>query len=147
MKTIQSTILIHQPVERVFEFFMDPQKDPVWQPEVVESSTLEAEPGGAGVRTRTKARGFAGLTLEVIGETLECVPNQKLTSRMREVHGWINSLSQWRFESAADGTQVTVQHDVELHGWLRLLGFLVVAGAQRKIDGDMLRLKELLEKK
>lgn len=147
MDTIQATALFHQPVERVFALAFDPQKMLQWQPDVrsMESTPLPPEPGGPA-RSRVKARSKIGPALEVVEEVTEFVPNQRRTARLREVHGWLTAQSQWRFEPAADGTQVTVQHDMEMHGWMRWVKPLFLFAARRKIEGDLLRLKDLSEK-
>lgn len=83
---------------------------------------------------------------ERLHETKEHVPNRKFYTQTREIHGWIISQNRWDYETAATGTQVTVQHDVELHGWLRLVSPIFFLMAQKKVEGDLIRLKKILEK-
>jgi len=145
MSTIQASTTISQPVERVFEFIWNPQNQRLWQPETIENLPLASEPGQAIGKSRTKVRGWAGLTMEVVEETKEFEVNRRVTAKTSEVHGWITSQNQWDFEPAAGGTQVSVRHEVELHGWLRLLGPLFLPAAQRKVENDLRRLKKILE--
>jgi len=146
MKKIQASTIIHQPVERVFKFMWDPQIIRLWLPEPNESIPLAAETEQSGVRSRNKVRGWAGITLEYIQEIKEHIPNRKFYTQIHEIHGWIISQSHWDFETVATGTQVTVQHDVELHSWLRLASPILFPIAQKKVEGDLIRLKEILEK-
>lgn len=145
MRTIKFTTVIHQPVERVVAFARDPQKLHIWQPDALESVPLPPESGGDGARYINKARGWAGLTLEVTEDAREILPGRRYVMQSRERHGWITGQSQWDYEPVSDGTRVTVQHDVALHGWLRLLGPVFMAGARSKVEGDLARLKKILE--
>jgi len=146
MKKIQASTIIHQPVEKVFEFTWDPQTIHLWLPEPSESIPLATEKEQARDRSRNKVRGLAGITLEYIQETMEFVPNCRFYARLREIHGWIISQSHWDFETVPEGTQITVQHDVELHGWLRLLSPILFPISRKKVENDLIRLKEILEK-
>ena len=146
MKKIQAITIIHQPVEKVFEFTWNPQTIHLWLPEPSESIPLATETEQAVTRSRNKVRGWAGITLEYIQETKEYVPNRRFYTRICEIHGWIISQSHWDFEMVAEGTQITVQHDVELRSWLRLVSPIFFLMAQKKVEGDLIRLKEILEK-
>lgn len=146
MNTIRVSTTIHQPVEKVFKFTWDPQTIRLWLPEPSESIPLASGTEPTVARSHTKVRGPVGLTLEMIQETIEFVPNHRYISRAHEIHGWIVSQSRWDFEPVPEGTRVTVQHDVELHGWLQWGGPIFFLIARKKVEGDLLRLKKLLEK-
>ena len=145
MEKIQASTWIHQPVERVYAYVCDPQTRRQWQPEAVESIPLASDSGEMGARSHNKVRGWAGLTLEVIQETQEFVPNRRFAHKLSEVHGLIDSCSEWDFEVVNDGTRVTIQHAVDLHGWLRLAAPVFVPAARRKVEADLVRLKKRLE--
>jgi uncharacterized protein YndB with AHSA1/START domain len=146
MKKIQASTIIHQPVEKVFEFMWNPQTIRLWLPEPNESIPLATETEQLVARSRNKVRGWAGITLEYIQKTTEHIPNRKLYTELHEIHGWFISQSHWDFETVAAGTQITVQHDVELHGWLWLVSPIFFLMAQKKVEGDLIRLKKVLEK-
>jgi uncharacterized protein YndB with AHSA1/START domain len=146
MKKIQASTIIHQPVEKVFEFMWDPQTIRLWLPEPNDSIPLATGPEGAVTCSRNKVRGWAGITFEYIQETKEYVPNRKIYTQICESHGWFISQSHWDFETVVEGTQITVQHDVESHSWLRLVSPILFLMAQNKVEDDLIRLKKILEK-
>jgi uncharacterized protein YndB with AHSA1/START domain len=146
MKQIQASTIIHQPVKNVFEFMWNPQTIRLWLPEPNESIPLATETEQPIVCSRNKVRGWAGITLEYIQETKEHIPNRKFYTQLREIHGWIISQSHWDYETVAAGTQITVQHDVELRSWLRLASPIIFLVAQKKVESDLIRLKKILEK-
>jgi uncharacterized protein YndB with AHSA1/START domain len=145
MKQIQASTIIHQPVEKVFEFMWDPQTIRLWLPEPNESIPLATEKDSTIVRSRNKVRGWAGISLEYTQETKEYIPNRKFYTQLREVHGWFISQSHWDYKPVAAGTQITVQHAVELRSWLRLLSPIFFLTAQKKVEGDFTRLEKVLE--
>ena len=145
MDRIETSSLIHQPVERVFQFALDPQKLILWQPDILESVLLPADPESSFIPFRIKTQGWAGFNIEVIIEPTVVTPDKEYVFRTTEIHGWITSLSQWIFEKVPGGTRVSVQHDVELHGGLQLLRFAFIKAARKKHADDLTRLKELLE--
>jgi Polyketide cyclase / dehydrase and lipid transport len=51
----------------------------------------------------------------------------------------------YRFESAGDGTRVSMSATVEPHGLFRLLTPVMAAGVRRQVKADHRRLKTVLE--
>jgi uncharacterized protein YndB with AHSA1/START domain len=84
-------VIIHQPVEKVFEFMWNPQTIRLWLPEPNESIPLATETEQLVARSRNKVRGWAGITLEYIQKTTEHIPNRKLYTELHEIHGWFIS--------------------------------------------------------
>jgi hypothetical protein len=146
MKQIKASTIIHQPVKKVFEFMWDPQTIRLWLPEPNEILPPASGADQSIVRTRNKVRGWAGITLEYIQETKELIPNRKFDTELRETHGWFNSQNHWDYKTVAEGTQVAVRHNVELHSWLRLVSPIFFPIARKKVEGDLIRLKNVLEK-
>jgi hypothetical protein len=143
MSTIQTSTIIHRPVEQVFEFTYNPQKRRLWQPEAVE--LIEDNAGDSRDHTHKKVSGWAGLKLDVIDETKEFVPNQRHVTHTRETHGRFTVQSRWDFEVVPDGTRVVIHHEVMLNGWMKLASPILMLAARRKVDGDLARLKTALE--
>jgi hypothetical protein len=53
--------------------------------------------------------------------------------------------SQWDFAPVPDGTRVTVNHEVALHGWIKSAEPVLMPTALGKVEGDLARLKKLPE--
>ena len=145
MVKIKASVMILRPFEQVLAVAWDPQKRYLWLPEKIDR--LPPTPGESGDRRRTRSRvhGWAGLTLEITQECQEVVPDRQYVFITRESHGWLTSREQWDYEPVPDGTRVTVQHDVSLHGWLKLVGPVFIPAARNKVKNDLVRLKRLVE--
>ncbi len=145
MYKIDATQTIEKPIEQVFEFASRPETNQLWSGDKIERTPLPTGPGLVAC-TRIKVHSPIGVPLEVVEEMTEYTPGGGYASRIREVHGWVASQSSWRYTAVPRGTQVRVQHEVELHGWMRWLGPLFLWGARLKTRRDLERMKMLLEK-
>jgi uncharacterized protein YndB with AHSA1/START domain len=142
---IKASVMILRPIVQVLAVAWDPQKRYLWLPEKIDRLPLAPGESGDGRRTRSRVHGWAGLALEITQECQEVVPNRQYVFNTRESHGWFTSREQWDYEPLPDGTQVTVQHDVSLHGWLKLAGPVLIPAARKKVKDDLVRLKGLVE--
>ena len=145
MVDINASVMIQRPIEQVLAVAWDPQKRYLWLPEKIDDLTPAAWRGGESLRTRSRVHGGAGIKLEIEQEGQETVPGRQVVFDTREIHGWFTSHEQWDYEPFPEGTRVSVQHEVTLHGWLKLVGPVLVPAARKKVKDDLLRLKKLVE--
>jgi uncharacterized protein YndB with AHSA1/START domain len=146
MEKIIASAVIHKPVERVYDYATNPKTNSEWQLDKIERTTLSSGTGAATAKIQLKVHGWAGATMNLTQEIMEHIPNQQITTRFNEAHGWLNASSQWKFEPVAEGTNVTMQHEIDLHGWLRWVGPVFMYVARRKVEDDLSRLIAQLEK-
>jgi carbon monoxide dehydrogenase subunit G len=111
MTTIQKSILINAPVERVGAVLDDPHRLPEWYAGVEQ---VDPEPGyptevGASNKVLYKA---AGISFETKFTTREFGPHQ----RAFKIEGMINGTNQWQLAAEGEGTRVTVTFDYEMPG-------------------------------
>ncbi len=127
----QASILIHAPVEKVWDIQTDLENWPKWQPNIAHV-TLQG-PLEQGTQFRWKAQGLT------ITSTLQAVDRHRqiawtgISMGMKAVHIW-------HFEPVDGGTRVTTEES--LSGWLtRLLAFM----DSRFLDKSMAASLELLK--
>ena len=77
---IQERVLIHQPVERVFEYVTDPGNNAVWQSGILETAITSEGSLAIGSTYRCVNR-FLGMRFESAGEIVEYEPNRICTYR------------------------------------------------------------------
>jgi len=136
------SVVIERPVEEVFAFATDPNKDALWQ-----STTLDTEQtsGGAvdvGTTLRSTAK-FLGRRIETTMEVTENEPPRRQCVRVTS--GPIPGSGCYLFEPAEGGTRFTQKFDAEVGGFFKLAEPLVARAIRRQIDADMATLKDLLE--
>ena len=143
MARFKQSVVINQPVERVFAFVSDFENDPLWSgvPEVRRTS-----PGPLGTGTTFQVRQrFLGRRLDVLLEVIRYEPNRVIT--VKTASGRFVSMSGTRLvEPAGDATQLTFLGTGHAHGVLRPLEplFAAAAGGHR-LRTQLGRLKQALE--
>src|SRR6478752_4524383 len=112
MPSAQRTITIDRPPDVVYAFFTDHANDPRWRPEVIKG------PGGRGL----------GADIEITANE----PSARYSFQV--VAGPVRPRGDFRFSTAAGGTEVRFSLAADLSGLKKLL----MSGAvQRSMDGEM----------
>jgi uncharacterized membrane protein len=110
MVTIERTIFIDAPVERVFSYMTNPANLPEIWPCLVEVNDLHQTREGTGT-TYNWVYKMAGAHFEGIAEIIEFIPNQRLAVKDE---GGINAIRTITLQSVERGTYYTLQMDYAL---------------------------------
>lgn len=143
MARFRESVVINQPVERVFAFVSDFENDPLWSgiPEVHRTS-----PGPLGTGTTFGLRQrFLGRRLDVVLEVIRYEPSRVIT--VKTASGRFVSMTGTRLaEPAGDAAQLTFLGTGHARGMLRPLEPLLAAAASgRRLRTQLGRLKQALE--
>ncbi len=142
MASMDASVTINKPVEKVFAFFSDPANNTRWQGGLSESKQIS--PGVAGVGTKMQdTRDFLGQKLTTPYEITEYEANKKVS--FKSSGGPITYAGTFTFASAGGGTQVSAHFDFEVGGAFKIAEGMVVSQAQKQFDGDFAKLKQMLE--
>ncbi len=130
MPSAQRTITIDRPPDVVYAFFTDHANDPRWRPEVVEIEPIKGAPVGKRIHQVIKGPGGRGL-----GADIEITANEPSARySFQVVAGPVRPRGDFRFSTAAGGTEVSFSLAADLGGLKKLL----MSGAvQRSMDGEM----------
>ena len=109
MATIERSITIKVPPEKVFDYFVDPTHLPEFWPSMIEVKDIKPLPNG-GHRYHWLYK-MAGVKFEGDTETVELVKNEKLVSK---VEGGIESRFDWQFKPENGFTRMTVKADFKV---------------------------------
>jgi len=119
MATIEASVVINRPIDKVFAYVTDSGSWPQWED------------------------GLLGRRMEWTSEVTEYKPRrkwgQKITSK-----SWSTEES-LIFVSVEGGTRLTLISKLEISGFLRLTTPVVVRTMQKKIEGNLTNLKDILE--
>ena len=144
MAGYQKTVVVHAPVEKVFDYLNDPNKLLEYWPGFVEVSDVRPlENGGTCFAYVYR---FAGIRLEGNSEDVEIVPLRRMVSKST---GGVESTVTWEVEPVKDGTRVVFTQDYRIP--MPMLGKfaenMVVRLAERDGEVIMENMKAILEGK
>lgn len=127
----------------VFPWLADSERRLRWMGALVESEPLTNGPPEVGSRYRDVFEDH-GQRIELEAELVEVAPGERLTARL--VSKGFESTSSQRLEATREGTRLTAGLETRYTILAaRLLAPLVTRHAQKQLEADLARLKELVE--
>ena len=142
MTKVERTLVIHQPVEKVFAYVTNPRNNPKWQPDILESRVIPDEPTQIGTRV-TDVRSILGRKLELTTEVIEFEPNKMM--RVKSASGPIPLSGRITFEPVDGGTRVNFLAEAEPTGFFKMAERMFSGAWRKGVEDSLNRLKELLE--
>jgi len=142
MATIEKSITINAPVEKVFEYIDDPLKDPEWMIGMIEVRDVEGLPGvGRHFHWTFK---MVGIPLKGDSTTMEHVLNRRTVT---ESVGAVSSTWAADLEPEGDGTKLTMKVDytIPIPVLGKLAEHLVLRQNDRNLASSMENIKHMLE--
>ena len=139
------TIVINQPVEKVFSYVSNPVNLPEWQGPPVEIRDLQQTTPSQlreGDRFTTVLQ-FLGRRYETPTEVSAYEPNRRLS--YRGTGGPVPTQITFIFEEMPGGTRFTHSQEVEPGSFFGLAASLFEIEAKRQLRNDLETLKDLLE--
>ncbi|MDQ3911561.1 MAG: SRPBCC family protein [Actinomycetota bacterium] len=142
---LEESVVINQPVEKVFNYVADPVNLPEWQGPPTEIRDLrQTEPGQLRKGDRfTTVLKFLGQQYETPTEVTAYEPNRRLSCR--GTGGPVPTEITFSFEEAPGKTRFTQGQEIEPGGFFRLAGPLFERAAKVQLRNDVETLKNLLE--
>lgn len=144
MIRLEKSIEIDAPVERVFDYLIDPANVTEYTMGAERITRVRRLPNG-GYRYTILGK-IAGLRTEMISEDLEVVPNERIVSQLTS--SLMDSLATGRFERLdGDRTRVSFDAETTLHaGPLSKLGEAFIARYfDRGVEAELASIKTRLE--
>jgi uncharacterized protein YndB with AHSA1/START domain len=143
MMEVKASVVINQPIEKVFEFVTKPENDIKWWVGGRSWDHTPDEPSGVGSTSQSKMR-FMGIGVEVTWEVVGWDPPNKI--EVKTIEGPVDIGASYTLEAAEEGqTKLTVEGEGDLHGVFDLAEPLVERSAQRQWANNLENLKDLLE--
>ena len=102
MATVNRSITINAPIEKVFEYTTEPSNLPEIWPSLIENKGVERLPNG-GTKTRSIYK-MAGMRFDITSVDTEFIPNQRVVSKTEDV---VESEIIWEYQSEGEATKVT----------------------------------------
>jgi carbon monoxide dehydrogenase subunit G len=143
MVRFKQSVVVNQPVERVFAFVSDFENDPLWSGV---TQVRRTSPGPLGVGTTFQLRQrFLLRHLGVVLEVIRYEPNRAITVKTTSSR-FLSMTGTRLVEPAGDATQLTFLGTGHTRSLLRPLEpFLAAAAGGHRLQTQLARLKQCLE--
>lgn len=141
MQPVERSIVIQRPIEDVFAFVTHVENAVKWQDSTVE--THQTSPGSMGVGATINHVGkFLGIRIKNTGQVYEYELNRKFAYKGG---GTVPVDIRYYFNAIPEGTQFTLCYGGEPGALFKLAEPLVVRATAKLLDGDLKKLKQVLE--
>ena len=142
MATTKHSIKINAPVEKVYDFMLNPETLPEIWPSLVEVKNIKELPNGG--YSWDFVYKMAGMRLSGSSEQIEVVPNERTVS---QTTGGIKSTITWTYQPEGDGTNVTsnVEYTVPVPLLGKLADSIIVKMNQNEQEVVLANLKARME--
>ncbi|UCD81265.1 MAG: SRPBCC family protein [Desulfobacterales bacterium] len=143
MMKFENSVVIEQPVEKVFEFVTDIKNNPQWQTDILELAITSNGPFELGSTYRCVNR-FMGRRIETEGVITDYQPDRACSFRITS--GSVTGESSFLFEAVNGNgeTKFTTIAELDL-GYFKLGKIIVKRKIYQQLKNDMLKLKDILE--
>jgi hypothetical protein len=142
MARIQGEIMIHRPVEEVFDFVADERNEPRYNPGMVRAELLTPEPVGLGSRFRAEMRTWPRPVVMTTVNTGYDRPRRLVsTTRLAtmDIQGTLT------FDPVPVGTRMRWSWQMRPRGLLKLLTLVMAGIGRRQEEAIWTGLKRVLE--
>lgn len=140
MPRVECSIVINQPIDKVFSYTTNPANFINWQPWILDSQSDHRI--GIGSQIEVLSR-FMGQRLDMTTQVTEYVPNKRLMAQGAKKSFFQKMV--YTFERDNGSTKVNYTVDIQPRGLLGLLGPMVVNRFRNAVEDSFLRLKGILE--
>ena len=141
MKPVELSLAINRPLEACFAYLTDLANDVEWRREWIEAEKTTDGPHAVGSRYRLTGA-LLGRRIATEYETIVYEPTR--LAAWKAVSGPLPLSFSRAFVSVDGGTRVTMRYEGD-RGLLKLAGPLVAGIGRRQMEGDFLKLKQVME--
>ena len=142
MAHAEQTITINRPVDVVFDFVLDGEKNALWRPAVIESKRVPGKPAGVGAVFKQGLKGPGGRRIEGDYEITEYKPNELI--KFQVIIGPARPIGTYRFEAVGSATRLTFTLHFDPKGLAILMGPMINSTMKSEV-ATLSNLKSYLE--
>ncbi len=142
MPTLEASITINQPIEKVFDFVTDVNNAAKWQSGIIEAKSTSNGATGVGSTYQYTVQ-VMGRKIETEGEITAHEPYSRYA--WKSTKGPFPLSGGSSFEDTPDGVRVTDKVEAEPGGFFKLAEGLLMKQQQSQMENDLANLKQVLE--
>jgi uncharacterized membrane protein len=142
-KTITRDIRVATPVDRVFNFLVDPNNLPEIWPNIIEVKNVKKSKDNAGFNFNWSYK-MSGLPFEGKCETIEYNPYERFVVKSNQ---GLDSTITWRFQPSGQETHVTLKFEYQIPSSLlkRIQEDVVIQENEHEVQALLQNIKSRLE--
>ena len=138
----EKSIIIHRPIEEVFEYISNLENSVDWQPGLLEVKRITEGPLRVGT-IYSSARKFLGRKMEASNEFVTYEPNKQVV--FTGSSGPMTFLTSFTFEDTGEGTRFTTLIEMQPGGLLGLAEGLIASNLRQEMDSNLEILEGLMK--
>lgn len=142
MIELNSSVVINQPVEKVFSYVTEVENLSKWMSELVEAEQASNGPVGMGTKISAVAN-ILGRRIESTQEVSKYELNSKFA--IKSASGPVKNEDEFTFEPVTGGTKITRMVEGDVAGFFKIAEPLIVRMLSRQFETNFANLKDLLE--
>lgn len=139
-----ASIVIHRPVEQVYQFMSEPKNRLRYDPKLIDVRHSPEGPLRPGTQI-VEVRSMLGKRGEMVTEVSELEPNRRIGYRTRQDDP-VNAVGAYHFESIPGGTRLTLNFALNPRGIMKLITPFLAGGLKRDIAAGLANIKAVLER-
>ena len=139
-----ASIIIHCPIEQVYEFMSVPKNRLRYDPKLIDVRQSPEGPLRIGTQI-VEVRSMMGVKGEMVTEVAELEPQRRIGYRTLPTDA-MNAVGAYQFEAVPEGTRLTLNFAVKPRGIMKLAIPFVGRGMKRDIAAGLENIKAVLEK-
>ena len=144
METIEESVEINSPVDKVFAYTLQAKSWPEWQSIIMESEQTSQGPVSVGTTFKGIAR-MMGLSMKWTAKATEYKLNRNWTKNITS--GGLNIAEHATYDAIDVGTKFSITYNVKVGGVLKLFSSMVVRTMRKETKKSLIDLKSILEAK
>ena len=142
MAQFKTSLVIHRPIETVFNFVSNYQNSPQWVSGTMKHQKITPGPIGVGTVIHTTGHA-AGLRVEATRIVIAYEPPVKYS--FKSDYRRVPFTTTFFFEPMQSGTRLTVMVEGEPAGLFKAATPLILGMLRQQVESDLRRLKSVLE--
>lgn len=140
---VSAKLVIARSRKEVSRYAMEPTNDPNWTKGIKEAELLTERPIGLETQVRRMAK-FLGKEIHYVLKVVDYVPEQLMV--MQSIKGPFPMKVTYQFDDEHQGTLAQIRVEGTSEGFYKLTDLIMSPQVRRSIQGDLKRLKSILEK-
>jgi hypothetical protein len=143
--TLHGEVDVNRHAADVYDFIVNVENAPKWQPAVIETSRITDGPIRVGTQFREVAK-MMGRRVETICEITDLQPSRRVAFRATS-NGPLSYATSYLLEPQGDTTRVTIEGTFTFKGLWRLLEPLVRGEVRKESAQELLAMKAAIERR
>jgi uncharacterized membrane protein len=139
-----ASVIIHRPIEDVYDFMSQPKNRLVYDPDLIDVRHSPDGPLKIGSEI-VETRGMMGMKNDMVTIVAALEPNRLISYRAREGDP-VSAFGHYQFESVPEGTQLTLNFTLAPKGFMKIAVPLWSGWLKKNIAKGLQNIKKVLEK-